>query len=247
VPRWRLLLEYAGDDFCGWQLQARGRTVQGVLEEALARILGAPARPLAASRTDAGVHAAGQVAHVDASAGLGPDALRRALNAVLPRDLAVLELERVADGFDARRDARGKRYVYRLLNRSAPSPLRRSRTWHLRDPLDLAAMGRAAQLALGTHDFAAFRGSVAGLAAGQGSVRTLWRLEPGVQGDEVVVIVEGRSFLRHMVRNLVGTLVQVGRGRLPPEAMREILESRDRSRAGPTAPAHGLCLERVDY
>jgi tRNA pseudouridine38-40 synthase len=247
MPRWRLLLEYDGSDFCGWQLQARGRSVQGVLEEAFARILGVEVRPLAASRTDAGVHARGQVVHADAPERLAPVQLRAALNAVLPGDVCVLQIELAPPDFDARRDARGKCYAYRILNRATPSPLRRTRTWHIRDPLDREAMARAARCAQGTRDFAAFRGAAGSGSALGSSVRTLTRLEPEQRGDELVVIAEGRSFLRHMVRNLVGTLVEVGRGRLPPGAMAEILESRDRARAGPTAPAHGLCLERVDY
>jgi tRNA pseudouridine38-40 synthase len=246
MARVRLRLEYDGTDFHGWQLQAGGRTVQGELEAAFERIVGRPVRVHGAGRTDAGVHARGQVAHADVETRLDERALQRALNAVLPDDVSVLELGAAAPDFDARGDARWKRYVYRILGRREASPLRRRSAWHHPVSLDLAAMQAAAGTLIGTHDFAAFRGNPRGTPE-ESTVRKLIRLDPGAQYDEIQVIAEGQAFLRHMVRNLVGTLVEVGKGRLPPAEVEAILASRDRSRAGPTAPARGLTLDHIEY
>jgi tRNA pseudouridine38-40 synthase len=246
MPRIRLLLEYDGTDFHGWQLQAGDRTVQGELEAAFAKIAGQPVRVHGAGRTDAGVHARGQVAHADLESRLEPGALQRALNAFLPPDVAVLELAAAAADFDARGGARWKRYVYRILERRPASPLRRRLIWHYHAALELAPMCDAARALEGTHDFAAFRGNPRG-SGDEGTVRKLLRLEPWRQDDELWIVAEGQAFLRHMVRNLVGTLVEVGRGHLAPETIPEILASRDRSRAGPTAPACGLCLDHIEY
>jgi tRNA pseudouridine38-40 synthase len=246
MPRIRLRLEYDGTDFHGWQLQAGERTVQGELEAAFARIVGQPVRVHGAGRTDAGVHARGQVAHADPVAQLEPADLQRALNALLPPDVAVLELEAAAPDFDARGDARWKRYVYRILEGRSPSPLRRRQVWHHRGSLDLDPMLEAAPLLVGTHDFAAFRGHAAG-GPEENSVRRLLRLDLRREADELVIAVEGQAFLRHMVRTLVGTLLEVGRGRRSPDEIPGILASRDRARAGPTAPACGLCLDHIEY
>jgi tRNA pseudouridine38-40 synthase len=221
--------------------------VQGVLEAALAEITGEARRFVPAGRTDAGVHARGQVAHVDLETGLGTPALERALNAVLPGDVSVLEIRAVAERFHARHDARAKTYAYRILNRPMPSPLAARFTWHLRSELDVAARAAGAGLVLGTHDFSAFRGAPGGPPEDENPRRSLDRLDVFRHGDEVRLEAEGRSFLRHMVRNLVGTLVEIGQGRRPPDDMAKVLDSRDRAQAGPTAPAHGLCLERVRY
>jgi tRNA pseudouridine38-40 synthase len=247
VRRLRLTLEYDGSDFVSWQVQAAGRSVQGVVEGAVERVTGVPARVIGASRTDAGVHARGQVAHVDCSTRLRAAELQRALNAVLPGDVGVAEVREAEPSFHAQRDALSKRYVYRILVGGAPSPLRRRRVWHVRGPLRLEAMGSAAAALEGCHDFAAFRGAPGGPPPDQDTRRTLERLEIRPCGDEVRLVAEGRSFLRYMVRNLAGTLVAVGLGRLPPEAVADILASRDRARAGATAPARGLCLERIRY
>jgi tRNA pseudouridine38-40 synthase len=247
MRRLRLRLEYDGTDFAGWQLQPGARTVQGVLEEAVREITGEARRFVPAGRTDAGVHARGQVAHVDVASDLGTPALERALNAVLPADVSVLEIHAVAERFHARHDARAKTYLYRILNRPMPSPLASRFTWHLRAELDVAAMAAGAGLVLGTHDFSAFRGAPGGVPEDESPRRSLDRLDVVRIGDEVHVEAEGRSFLRHMVRNLVGTLVEIGQRRRAPDDMAKVLESLDRARAGPTAPAHGLCLERVLY
>ncbi len=245
--RFRLRLEYDGADFEGWQVQAHGRTVQGVVEAGLAEVLRTSVRIHAAGRTDAGVHARGQVAHFDAATRLGPVELRKALNAVLPPDVAARALHEVAPDFDARRDAISKRYVYRILQRPVASPLRRRWCWHIRGPLDLAAMREASDVLKGTHDFAAFRGAPGGAPTDEETRRTLDLLHVERRAEEVEIAAEARSFLRYMVRNLVGTLVDVGRDRLSPGALAELLASRQRSLAGPTAPAHGLCLEQIRY
>ena len=247
VRRLLLRIEYDGTDFAGWQLQPDARSVQGVIEAAFHKVAQEELRVNAAGRTDAGVHALGQTAHVDCRTRLTPIELRRALNAELPADVAVHEVLPVPPGFNARRDAVSKCYVYRVLNSGQPSPLRRRQTWHLRSRLDLAAMREAASAVLGTHDFAAFRGAPGGAPADECSRRSIDRLDILASPPEVHFVVEGRSFLRHMVRNLVGTLVEVGQGRRAASELAEILASRDRSGAGPTAPAHGLSLERIQY
>ena len=247
MRRLRLTLEYDGSGFQGWQLQPDQRTVQGALEEALQQVVRAEVRAIGAGRTDAGVHARGQVAHADVPGALAPLALRRALNAALPADLAVIELREAAPDFHARRDARSKRYVYRILNRAVPSPERRGVTWHIRSRLDLDAMRAAGEILCGEHDFAAFRGAHGGAPERESTLRRLDRLEVAREGDEVRIAAAGRSFLRHMVRNLAGTLVDVGLGRSTPGDVAAILASRERARAGPTGPPQALCLERVCY
>ena len=246
APVYRLLLEYDGADFEGWQAQPSGhRTVQGTLETALQRVTGERVRVTGAGRTDAGVHAEGQVASVALSGAAEPERLQRALNGVLPADLAVRGLEAAADAFDARRDATGKLYRYSVWNAPVPAPLRRRRALWLRRPLDLPAMRRAAADLVGSHDFRSFRAAGSSVRT---SVRTLRRLEVrGEAGGAVELWFEGSGFLRYMVRNLVGTLLEVGSGRRDPGGMPVLLAARDRARAGPTAPAHGLTLVEVSY
>lgn len=247
MPRFRLTLEYDGTDFAGFQLQPNARSVQGELERAIVEITREERRVVPAGRTDAGVHARGQVAHFDCDTRLAPSELLRALNAVLPRDVAVLALALAAPDFDARRDALGKRYVYRILNRPEPSPLRARTHLHLRAALDVAAMREAARALLGKHDFSAFRGAPGGVPEDEHPERSLDRLDLEVRGEEMALEASGRSFLRYMVRNIAGTLIEVGQGKRPARELAEILASRDRARAGATAPPHGLCLEEVRY
>jgi tRNA pseudouridine38-40 synthase len=247
VRRVRLTVEYDGAGFRGWQLQPGERTVQGTLDEALRKVVHADVRVIGAGRTDAGVHARGQVAHADVPGGLGPLELRRALNAVLPDDVAVLDLREAAADFHARHDALSKTYRYRVLNRPVASPERRGVSWHIRSRLDLDAMRATAELLRGDHDFAAFRGAHGGAPEGEDTRRTLDRLEVARHDDEVWIETRGRSFLRYMVRNLAGTLVDVGLGRTPPDEVGAILASGDRARAAPTAPPGGLCLLEVGY
>lgn len=246
MPRFRLTLEYDGAGFAGWQVQPGGtRTVQGVLAAALERIAGHPCRPAGASRTDAGVHAEGQLASIELETGLDAGRLLRALNGVLPPDLAVVEAALAPPGFHARRAARSKLYRYRIWNGECRSPLRAAHSHRVFTPLDLPALRRAASHLLGRHDFRSFQ---AARAAPGSTVRTLHRVD--VEGEtrgEVRLWVEGDAFLRHMVRILAGTLVEAGIGRRDPDDLPALLAARDRSRAGPTAPARGLCLVRVGF
>jgi tRNA pseudouridine38-40 synthase len=246
VPTFRLTLEYDGGGFAGWQIQRSGtRTVQGALEAAVERVTGRAVRVVGSGRTDAGVHAEGQVASVRVETGLGPEALQRALNGVLTADVAVRAAAIAPEGFDARRAARSKLYRYVIWNGPSRSPLRARRAWDLRSALDLAAMERAARVFLGTHDFASFQSAGSEVRS---TVRTISRLDlEGCSRGEIRLFVEGDGFLRHMVRTLAGTLVEVGRGRRAEAALTAVLAARDRRRAGPTAPASGLTLVRVDY
>ncbi len=246
MTKFRLTLEYDGAGFAGWQVQPGGtRTVQGALEAALARIAGHACHAVGASRTDAGVHAEGQVASVDLETRLGAEALGRALNGVLPPDLAVVEAAEASASFHARRSARAKLYRYRIWNGPGPSPLRAAWTHRASTPLDLAAMRQAASLLLGSHDFRSFQ---AARSAPGPTARRLARVD--VRGEtraEVQIWVEGDAFLRHMVRILAGTLVEVGIGRRDADSIPAVLAARERSRAGRTASARGLCLVRVEY
>ncbi len=246
MPWFKLTLEYDGTDFAGWQTQAQGeRTVQGVLAIALAEFSDAPVKLTGAGRTDAGVHAEGQVASVALETRLEPETLARALNAKLPGDVAVLAAEFAGDDFDARRAARGKLYRYQVWNARTRSPLRERRWHHEPRPLDVAAMRAAAQSLVGHHDFASFQ--AAGAKPGP-TERRLWRCDPlGEAGAELRFELHGDGFLRHMVRNVVGTLLEVGAGARPADSLASLLAARDRRLAGPTAPACGLCLARVEY
>ena len=246
MPTYCLLVEYAGDGFAGWQVQAPGaHTVQGCLVDALERITGERTVVMGSGRTDAGVHAEAQVASFRLERPVEPEKLQRGLNGVLPREVAVRGVREVEDAFDALRHAVGKRYRYRIWNHPVRSPLRAARFVHVPQPLDLAAMTQAAQALVGEHDFRAFQ--AAGSAA-KTTVRRLERLEvSATPGGEVEILAEGSGFLRYMVRNLVGTLLEVGQGRRSPASVAEVLASRDRRQAGPTAPALGLVLEAVDY
>jgi tRNA pseudouridine38-40 synthase len=245
MPNYRLLVEYDGTDLAGWQVQAQGaRTVQGCLTDAIERISGERVRVTGAGRTDAGVHAEGQVASFSLGKALPVERLLAGLNGVLPRDIGIREVAAVPDDFDALRCATGKRYVYRLWNGRFRSPLRARRFLHVPRALDLAAMRAASADLVGEHDFSAFRAAGSDVRT---SVRRLDRIAiAGEPGGEIELVFEGGGFLRHMVRNLVGTLLEVGHGRRPPDSMPALLATLDRDQAGPTAPAHGLCLERVD-
>lgn len=254
MPTLRFVIEYDGTDFAGWQAQAPGaRTVQGALEAALLRVTGCATRVAGAGRTDAGVHAEGQLASCRIETRLDAATLARALNAVLPPDLAVRSAEEAPAQFHARRAARGKLYRYRVWNGPVRSPLRERTHAFVRAPLDLGAMRRGAAPLVGRHDFASFetRGRESGRAGDAGpagsTVRTLFRVEVGgTSGAEVFLDFEGDGFLRYMVRSLAGTLLEVGRGVRPEADLARVLAARDRREAGPTAPARGLVLVRVD-
>jgi tRNA pseudouridine38-40 synthase len=244
VTRLALLLAYDGGAYHGWQVQAAARTVQGVVAEALRPLVGEAVRPTGASRTDAGVHALGQVATFSVARPLSPRVVQAALNATLPPDVRVLAARAAPEGLDARRSARLKRYGYLIDRSPGLSPLRRGYVWHLPHPLDVEAMRAALRSLRGAHDFSAFQA-----AAGRGrSPRcTVHAVRAVERGRLVAICVSADAFLHHMVRNIVGSVVEVGLGRRPAEWVGEVLAARDRRRAGPTAPAPGLYLLRVLY
>lgn len=241
----RFTVAYDGSRYLGWQRQAEGETVQGVLEAAFAALAGAPVAVHGAGRTDAGVHARGQVAHVRAALPVPVDRLPYALNAHLPPDVVVLEAREAPEAFHARYSALGKRYGYTLRVHPFPHPLDRAFVWRVDPPLDVPAMQAAAAHVIGRHDFTSFA-----THADDGPddrVRDLTRLDVRPFGDYIEILAEADGFLRNMVRSLVGTLVEVGRGRLAVADVAAILKARDRRRAPATAPAHGLCLLEVRY
>ena len=242
----RLTVEYEGTAYHGWQVQAGGPTVQEVLERALSTVLREPVRVRGDGRTDAGVHACGQVAAVRVSR-IPPDLerLRLSLNALTPDDIAIRDVALADDTFDPRRDARSRLYEYRIWNGPVPSPFWRRQAWHVPLALDVAAMAAGAATLEGEHDFAAFRG--ADPAPQRSTVRRVLESALRAEGPLLVYRVEATGFLKHMVRNVIGTLVPIGRGERPPSSMRAVLESRDRTQAGPTAPPHGLVLVAVRY
>jgi tRNA pseudouridine38-40 synthase len=246
MMRWALLLEYDGTPFIGWQRQAGGLSVQEVLETAAARLNGgAPVASVVAGRTDAGVHAAGQVAEIALGRAIGAEQLREALNYHMkPHPVAVLAAAPAAEGWSARFSAIRRRYRYTILNRRARPALWSGRVWHVPAPLDDAAMHAAAQSLLGRHDFTSFR---AAACQAKSALRTLDRLDVVRRGELIEIEVEARSFLHHQVRNMVGTLKLVGEGSWPVARVAAALAERDRSAAGPTAPATGLCLMEVGY
>jgi tRNA pseudouridine38-40 synthase len=245
MPVVRLVIEYDGTRYVGWQVQPNGPSIQAEVERALATLRKAPVRVTAAGRTDAGVHALGQVLSFAEERPLPMEAYRKGMNALLPDDIAVREAGLEPDGFDARRSAAGKRYRYRIENGPTRAPLSRRVAWQQFRPLDVAAMRAAAAHLVGRHDFAAFQASD---CACEHAVRHLTRLDVlGEPGGRIDFVVEATAFVKHMVRNLVGTLVEVGLGRRSPESMTALLASGDRTRAGPTAPPQGLCMEEVFY
>ena len=245
MPRYKLTLEYDGGPFRGWQRQQNGPTVQQTVEEAAEALIGAPVAITAAGRTDAGVHATGQVAHLDIEREFGLDVLRNALNHHLrPAPIVVLEAAHVADDFHARFSATSRRYRYRIVNRRAPLALEAGRAWFIPHRLDAEVMHEAAQLLVGEPDFTSFRSA---LCQAKSAQKTLRRLSVERCGDEIEITAEARSFLHHQVRNLVGTLKLVGDGKWSVERMEAILAARDRAAAGPTAPACGLYLVEVGY
>ncbi|HZY05669.1 MAG TPA: tRNA pseudouridine(38-40) synthase TruA [Anaeromyxobacteraceae bacterium] len=245
MPVVKLVLEYDGTRYVGWQVQPNGPSIQAEVERALQTLRKAPVRVTAAGRTDAGVHALGQVASFPEERPLPLGAYLKGMNALLPEDVAVRAASLEPDGFDARRDACGKRYRYRIQNLETRAPLGRRTAWQVFRPLDAEAMRAAARPLLGRHDFAAFQATD---CESHHAVRDLSRLEVlGERRGEIEVVAEATAFVKHMVRNLVGTLVEVGLGNEPPGWVAEVLAGRDRTRAGPTAPPHGLCLEEVFY
>ena len=245
MPRYKLLIEYDGAPFVGWQVQDNGLSVQGVLTAAVAAFCGEQVPVQGAGRTDAGVHALGQVAHIAFAKAWDTDTIRDAINAHLrPYPVAVLAAEGVADDFDARFSARTRHYVYRIINRRADLALDAGRAWRIPRPLDASAMHEAARCLVGRHDFTTFR---AAECQAKLPVKTLDRLDVERDRDEVRIHASARSFLHHQVRSMVGTLVQVGEGRWSADDLARALAARDRKACGPVAPPEGLYLVKVDY
>ena len=240
----RLLLAYDGTKFRGWARQPRVRTVQGVVEDALGRMLGEVPKVSVAGRTDAGVHASGQVASFAAPFRVDAERIQRGLNGMLGPEVVAREVSVAPETFNARHSATGREYVYRIRTDQVPDPFTARFVWHLPGELRLGAMRKAARPLIGEHDFASFCRAPQMPAS---TVRTLRRLTIARAGDEVVMRAAADSFLHQMVRSVVGTLVWVGEGKIPPEAMASILTARDRSAAGQIAPAIGLTLVRVSY
>lgn len=245
MPRYKLIIEYDGAPFVGWQRQANGMSVQEALETALARFSGERPAVNGAGRTDAGVHATGQVAHIDLARAWSVDELRDAMNFHLrPHPIAVLRAEPAAADFEARFSAIRRHYVYRILNRRAPAVLVRNHVWHIARALDAQRMHEGAQRLLGKHDFSTFRASE---CQANSPVRTLERLDVVRTGDMIEIHASARSFLHHQVRSLAGSLEHVGSGKWTPDDLADALASRDRRRCGTVAPPTGLCLTQVDY
>ena len=245
MPAFKIIVSYDGAPFVGWQRQAEGPSIQGLIEDALIDLEGKDVAVTGAGRTDAGVHAIAQVANFTLTREIEPEVVVRSLNAKLPIEVRVRSAAEVPSSFHARFDARGKSYRYRMWNADVLDPFERAYAWHITSPLDVDAMAEAARMIEGRHDFAAFQavGGASGLTERVIANSTL-RVP---NGDLLTYEVSGEGFLRHMVRTIVGTLVEIGRGRQRPEWMREVIASRDRAQAGRTAPAHGLFLVRVDY
>jgi tRNA pseudouridine38-40 synthase len=245
MTRWKLTIEYDGCPYVGWQRQARGQSIQQEIEEAIEKFSGETVRLHTAGRTDAGVHARGQVAHFDLARETDARTVREAVNAYLrPQPIAILSAEAVDPHFHARMSARNRHYRYVVLNRQARPALEIGRAWHVPYRLDVPAMRAGAALLIGQHDFSSFRASE---CQAKSPIKTLDRLDIVAEGETLNFEVSARSFLHHQVRNMVGTLILVGRGRWRPEQVGAALAARDRSAAGPTAPPEGLYLIAVDY
>jgi tRNA pseudouridine38-40 synthase len=242
--RWKVIVEYDGTDFSGWQRQDGQRTVQGVIEDAIRQMTGESVFVRAAGRTDAGVHADGQVATFDLAQVIPPHGLLRGLNSILPPDVALIETGHAPADFDARFSARGKVYRYTVWNHFVRSPRRARTTWHVRQRVDMEAVRQTAALLVGEHDFRAFRAADCDRRTTRRIVR---RIDVDHQGVVITFEVEATAFLKNMVRILVGTLIDVGRGRVEPATVARMLEAGDRTVGGMTAPACGLTLVRVVY
>ena len=245
MPRYRLTLEYDGAPYSGFQAQAGLPTVQGVVERAIFAFCGEAVRIHAAGRTDAGVHASGQVIHLDLTGSHAPATVMNAVNAhLVPEPVAVLDASLAAADFHARFSATSRLYVYRLLNRAAPPVLERGRVWRVKTPLDGAAMARGAERLIGLHDFTTFRDAA---CQAKSPTKTLDVATVTQSGDEIRLTFAARSFLHRQVRSMVGSLVEVGRGRWSPDDLAAALAARDRAACGPVAPPQGLCLTSVAY
>jgi tRNA pseudouridine38-40 synthase len=245
MPRYRLTIEYDGGPFVGWQRQAEGASVQGALESAIEKLSGERVTVTGAGRTDAGVHALGQVAHFDLEKTFEAGKVRDALNHYLrPDPVCVLDAAAVDGEFHARFSAKSRHYLFRILNRRSPPALEDGRVWHISPKLDAEAMHAAAQMLVGQHDFTTFR---AAECQAQSPVKTLDRLDVSRRADEIHIEASARSFLHHQIRSFAGSLKLVGEGKWRPRDMKTALDARDRSACGPVSPPDGLYLVRVDY
>jgi len=241
----KLTIEYDGSSYYGWQIQKDKPTIQGKIKEALEKILRESVNIIGASRTDAGVHALGQVANFKTERNFPEEKLKRALNAILPHDIAIVSVDEVPLDFDSRRWATGKRYRYRIFNRDTPSPFEYKRSWFIPYRIDIESMISASKFLIGTHDFRSFSKIERG--SGIETVRNISSIKIERKENVIEITFMGRSFLRHMIRVIVATLVEVGKGKLKPENVKEILEARDRKSAPFLAEPYGLYLERVYY
>jgi tRNA pseudouridine38-40 synthase len=245
MKNFKITIEYDGGAYHGWQRQAKGRTIQGEIESALATMTGKRISVSGSGRTDAGVHALNQTANFKCITSLGPEVFLKGLNSLLPKDIIITSCESVPDNFHARYAVKSKTYHYRILNRLIPAAIYRQYAWHIRKKLDLNAMQNALRCITGRHDFKAFEGSG---SPRTDSVRCIMTADLLRTHDEyLILILEGDGFLKFMVRNIVGTLVDVGLGKLTPDDFKQILASKNRNLAGITAPAHGLFLMDVKY
>ena len=245
MPRYKMTIEYDGTDFCGWQKQQQGVSVQGVLEEALSVFSHEKSEIYGSGRTDAGVHAYGQVAHFDLSKEIDVFSARASFNALVrPHAVGVLDIEKVEDDFHARFSAQERTYIYKVLNRRTPAVLDKNRVWQVGLPLEVSQMQKAALLLLGKHDFSTFRDSE---CQAKSPIKTLNELTITRRGDYVFFLVKARSFLHHQVRNMVGSLVEVGLGRWSVDDFNDAFQACDRTKGGPTAPACGLYFQSVEY
>lgn len=241
----KLVIEYDGTNYRGWQVQLKGPTIQGMIEEKLVLLTGETTHVIGSGRTDAGAHAFGQVAHFMTLSRMDVSSIQRALNGLLPPDIVIRRVEEVEEGFHARQQSKSKVYEYRILNRHLRSVFHRGYSWHVPQELDFEEMKKAAEILSGEHDFSSFR-SVG--SPTRTSVRTVIRADWRRSGDGLICFeIEANGFLKQMVRAIVGTLVEVGKGKISTEEFRKILDSRNRKEAGPTAPAHGLFLKEVKY
>ncbi len=241
----KLVIEYDGTNYQGWQVQPAGPTIQGILEEKLSRLAGERIRLIGSGRTDSGVHAAGQVAHFKTQSRMETRTIQRALNSLLPPDIVVQKVEEVDEGFHARKHSKSKVYEYRILNRSLRPVFHREYVWHIPQKLDLGEMRKATQILVGKHDFSAFRtvGSPT-----RTTVRRVVRADWKKGRDGLIRFeIEADGFLKQMVRSIIGTLVEIGKGKRKASDLRKIMNSGDRKNAGPTAPARGLFLKEVKY
>lgn len=244
MKRIKLTVAYDGTDYCGWQIQPNGITVEKVLNRALSRLTGEDIAVTGASRTDAGVHARGNVAVFDTASTIPPERFSYAVNTLLPEDVVVVKSEEVAADWHPRYQESVKTYAYHILNREMPDPVRRKYVWHVNCPLDLEKMRTAAEYLTGEHDFKSFCSIHTGAKT---TVRTIYSMDVERSGEVITIRVSGNGFLYNMVRIITGTLVEAGRGFRQPERVKELLDADERGKAGPTAPAQGLLLESIEY